>query len=257
MSQWAELRHLHLVEGEPKKALARRFGIDVKTVRRALEQEQRARRAPVLRPRLLDPHYEEIKALLLEDRKITAKRIGRILEPKAGRFKPRTLREYVARLRSELFTKEAFVHRTHRPGHTMEADFGESWAIIGGELRKVKFFVATLPCSNVYFARAYPVERLECLLDGLSESFAFFGGLTKRVVFDNTSALVKKVLRGRDREVTEAFDGFRGQYPFAAEFCAPAKGNEKGSVETGVKYVRNVEDSSARCRPGGWDMAGG
>ena len=86
----------------------------------------------MVRPQLLDPHREEIKALLLQDQKITAKRIGRILEPKAGRIKPRTLRQYVARLRAELFAKEAFVHRTHRPGHTMEADFGESWAVIAG-----------------------------------------------------------------------------------------------------------------------------
>ena len=32
----------------------------------------------------------------------------------------------------------------------------------------------------------------------------------------------------------------RGGYPFRAEFCAPAKGWEKGSVEGGVKYVRNL-----------------
>ena len=37
-----------------------------------------------------------------------------------------------------------------------------------------------------------------------------------------------------------AFAAFRGAYPFRAEFCAPAKGWEKGSVEGGVKYVRNL-----------------
>ena len=36
---------------------------------------------------------------------------------------------------------------------------------------------------------------------------------------------------------TEAFAAFRGAYPFRAEFCAPAKGWEKGSGEGGVKYV--------------------
>ena len=239
MSQWAELRHQHFVDGAPKKELARRFGLDVKTVRRALESEEPPKRARVVRPRLLDAYAKEIEALLLEDPKITAKRIGRLLEPEAGRIRPRTLRKYVASLRGELFRREAFVHRTHRPGHTMEGDFGESWAVVAGELRKVKFFVSTLPSSNAYFAKAYPVERLECLLDGMAESFAFFGGVSERYVLDNASMVVKKVLRGREREVTEAFEGFRGQYPFGVEFCTPAKGNEKGSVETGVKYVRN------------------
>ena len=239
MSQWAELRHQHFVEGVPKKTLARRFGLDVKTVRRALERQEPPQRAGTRRPRLLDPHREAIEALLREDPKITAKRIGRLLEATAGPIRPRTLRKYVASLRSELFPREAFVHRTHRPGHTMEIDFGESWAVVGGQMRKVKFLVAALPASNAYFAKAYPVERLECLLDGIAEAFAFFGGVAQRCVLDNTSLVVKKVLRGRDREVTEAFAGFRGQYPFHAEFCKPAKGNEKGSVECGVKYVRN------------------
>lgn len=59
------------------------------------------------------------------------------------------------------------------------------------------------------------------------------------MVMDNASMVVKKVLAGREREVTAGFDAFRGAYPFGAQFCAPAKGWEKGSVETGVKYVRN------------------
>ena len=36
MSQWVEVRHLHLVEGVPKKEIARRLKLDVKTVRRAI-----------------------------------------------------------------------------------------------------------------------------------------------------------------------------------------------------------------------------
>ena len=100
--------------------------------------------------------------------------------------------------------------------------------------------MATLPYSNMYFAKAYPVERLESLLDGIESAFSYIGGIVDRVVLDNTSLAVKDVLAGRDRVQTEAFEGFRGAYPFRAEFCAPAKGWEKGSVETGVKYVRNL-----------------
>ena len=122
----------------------------------------------------------------------------------------------------------------------MEVDFGESWVDIAGVPCKVKYLVATLPFSTAYFAKAYPVERLESLLDGIESAFRWFGGVVDRVVLDNTSLAVKDVLVGRDRVQTEAFEAFRGGYPFRAEFCAPAKGWEKGSVETGVKYVRNL-----------------
>jgi transposase len=172
VSQWAEIRQMFYGEGVPKKEIARRFGVDIKTVRRALERE-----APPLlriapsRGRRLDPWRSQIEAWLREDRKLTAKRIRTLLLPLTGPVPSRTVRQYVARVRRELFPREAFVHRTHRPGDTMEADFGESWAVVASQLHKIKFLVTTLPFSNVYFAKAYPVERLKCLLDGLAEAF--------------------------------------------------------------------------------------
>ncbi len=240
MSQWAEIRHLHVVEGVPKKEIARRLQLDVKTVRRAVGRPTPPVRVSSLRARSLDPWREQIQQWLREDRKLTAKRVRRLLLPLAGAVSPRTVRRYVAALKRTVTSKEAFVHRSALPGSTMEVDFGEAWVDIAGVPCKVKYLVATLPYSNAYFAKAYPVERLESLLDGIESAFHYFGGPVDRAVLDNTSLAVKDVLAGRDRVETDAFEAFRGAYPFRAEFCAPAKGWEKGSVETGVKYVRNL-----------------
>ena len=240
MSQWAEIRHLHLVERVPKKEIARRLKLDVKTVRRAISRSTTPVRVSPPRPGTLDPWRERIRQWLREEPRLTAKRIRRLLLPMAGPLPARTVRRYVAVLRAAGTRKEAFVHRSVLPGTTMEVDFGESWVDIAGVPCKVKYLVATLPFSNAYFAKAYPVERLESLLDGIESAFRYFGGLVDRLVLDNTSLAVKDVLAGRDRVQTEAFEAFRGGYPFRAEFCAPAKGWEKGSVEGGVKYVRNL-----------------
>ena len=64
--------------------------------------------------------------------------------------------------------------------------------------------------------------------------------MLERGVFDNTSLAVKEVLRGRERVETALFHAFRGAFPFEADFCAPAKGWEKGSAERGVEYVRGL-----------------
>ena len=240
MTQWAEIRHLHLVEGVSKKQIARRLQLDIKTVRRAVEQPTPPVRASSPRVRSLDPWREQTAQWLDQDRRVTAKRIRRLLLPLAGPVAARTVRRSVAARRAATSPKEGYVHRSVRPGTTMEVDFGESWAEVAGMPRKVKYLVATLPYSNVYFATAYPLERLESLLDGIESAFTYFGGVVDRVVLDNTSLAVKAVLAGRDRLETEAFAAFRGAYPFRAEFCAPAKGWEKGSVETGVKSVRNL-----------------
>ena len=228
MTQWAEVRHLHLVERVPKKEIARRLKLDVKTVRRAISRSTTPVRVSPPRPGTLDPWRERIRQWLREEPRLTAKRIRRLLLPMARPLPARTVRRYVAGLRTATTRKEAFVHRSVLPGTTMEVDFGESWVEIAGVPCKVKYLVATLPFSNAYFAKAYPVERLESLLDGIESAFRYFGGLVDRLVLDNTSLAVKDVLAGRDRVQTEAFEAFRGGYPFRAEFCAPAKGWEKG-----------------------------
>jgi len=241
VSQWAEIRHMHLVDEVPKKEIARRLSLDIKTVRRAIELEAFPDQRPSpRRARRLDACREDIIALLRLEPRVSAKRVGRLLGPQAPPVRERALREYVHDLKRELFGTEAFVHRTHAPGDTLEGDFFESWARIGGSVCKAHVFVGTLPCSNSYFAKAYPIERLECLLDGLNASFAYFGGTPRRAVLDNTSAAVKKILPGPEREETHAFHGWRGGYPLHVDFCAPAKGNEKGSVERGNEYVRGL-----------------
>lgn len=240
VSQWAEIRHMHEVEGVAKKDIARRLSLDVKTVRRALALEvfPGTRRSPA-RAALLEPLRARIEELLKSEPELTAKRVARLLEGQGAVPGERAVRKYIAKLRAKLRAPEAFVHRTHRPGETSEFDFGESRAQIAGKMRVVKYLVGVLPSSNVYFAKAYPVERLECLLDGMLCAFRSFGGVTKRAVLDNTSLAVRQVLRGPERIETKLFEAFRGAFPLHADFYAPGKGWEKGSVERGVEYVRD------------------
>ena len=242
VSTRAEIRYMHLVEGVAKKEVARRLGVDVKTVRRHIQgpDEYPARRSP-RRGRALDAHRDEIVALLELDRRISAKRIGRLLEEKHGLFlNERTIRRFVQEVRGSVTSPEPFVHRTHVPGETMEIDFGESWAELAGCRTKIFFFVATLPASNAYFAKAYRFQRVECLLDGITSAIEWFGGLPARVVFDNASTAVKKILKGAERIENERFHEYRAEWPLGADFCNPASGWEKGSAERGVDYVRGM-----------------
>lgn len=70
-------------------------------------------------------------------------------------------------------------------------------------------------------------------------TFAFFGHVSRKIIFDNLKPAVKKVLTGQERELQESFLKFQSFYCFEAEFCGPGKGNEKGPVENPVKYTRN------------------
>ena len=128
MSQWAEIRQMHVVDGVPKKQIAERLGLDIKTVRRAVAQAAAPARRAVSRPRHLDRWRAQIEQWLRQDRRLTAKRIRRLLLPLAGPVAERTVRWYVARLKAAAAPKDVYVHRSPRPGVTLEVDFGESWA---------------------------------------------------------------------------------------------------------------------------------
>lgn len=121
VSQSAEIRHAHLLEGLGRKEIARRLGRDSKTVRRALKQSvmKRVRVSPrhAYRLALL---RERIEAILVSEPKVTAKRIGRLLESQGDVPRERALREHVSKLRLKLFAPEAFVHRAHQPAATSE-----------------------------------------------------------------------------------------------------------------------------------------
>jgi hypothetical protein len=79
--RWAELRREHFVRRVSIKELARRFGIDRNTVRRAL----RPRSAPVYRRApagsKLDPFKPEIHRLLGADGSMTGQRIRELIAP--------------------------------------------------------------------------------------------------------------------------------------------------------------------------------
>ena len=133
---------MHVVDGVPKKQIAERLGLDIKTVRRAVAQAAAPARRAVSRPRHLDRWRAQIEQWLRQDRRLTAKRIRRLLLPLAGPVAERTVRWYVARLKAAAAPKDVYVHRSPRPGVTLEVDFGESWAEVAGVLRKVKYVVA-------------------------------------------------------------------------------------------------------------------
>ena len=72
VSQWSEIRYLVEVEHVPKREVARRLSVNIKTVRRALAQkEPRFRRRSPPRGRTLDKVAARIEELLKQDRRLT------------------------------------------------------------------------------------------------------------------------------------------------------------------------------------------
>jgi len=77
VSQWADMRQVHVVDGVAKKEIARRFALDIKTVRRAVSRAMPpTKRLTPRRVRTLDPWRTQIEQLLRLEPRITAKKVG-------------------------------------------------------------------------------------------------------------------------------------------------------------------------------------
>ena len=231
-------------EGLSHREAARRFGIDRRTVKKMLSYAappgyRRSKPAP--RPRLA-AFTGIIDAILAADRagprkqRHTAQRIFERLRDEHGFAGGYTIvKEYVRDRR--LTTREAFVPLHHPPSHA-QADFGEAVVTLRGKRQKVHFFCMILPHSDVWFVKAYPRETTEAFLDGHVSALAFFGGVPRSILYDNTSLAVARILGDGERRRTEAFSHLQSHYLFRDRFGRPGKGNDKGKVEALVKTAR-------------------
>jgi len=135
--------------------------------------------------------------------------------------------------------REAFVPLAFEPA-TAQVDWGEAWAYHEGRRRKVHGFVMTLPVSGARFVALFPRQTLEFFLEGHRRAFRFFGGVPRRVIYDNLKSAVTQVKRGRGRTLNRTFEAFANHHLFEPLFCNVAKGNEKGHVENGVKWMQKT-----------------
>jgi transposase len=117
-------------------------------------------------------------------------------------------------------------------------DFGHALVKMGGVLRKVCFFVMTLPYSDAFFVRAYERECTETFWDGHVRAFAFVGGVPRRITYDNSKIAISKIIGPRIRELTRGFLQLVSHYLFGYHFCLVRRANEKGVVEGLVRYTR-------------------
>ena len=110
-----------------------------------------------------------------------------------------------------LTMREAFVPLAHPAGHA-EADFGEAWAVVGGTRRKVHFLVVPLSHSDAIFVKAYLTESPEAFYDDHLAAFAFFGGVARPILCNNTRLAVAKILGDGTRKRSTLFGTLQPHY---------------------------------------------
>jgi transposase len=234
---WAEVRTL-AASGVSQHEIARRLGINRRTVKRLVESDEppRYRRAPA--GSKVDAFEPVIRETLAEWPEIKAPRMTEILREHYGYSG--SVDVVKRKLRELRPPKERPAQRTgYRPGQVMQLDWAEmpTRPKIGGRERRVYALIGTLPYSGAQSAHFSFDMTAESFLEGHTRIFDWLGGVTRECVYDNLRTVVAK-RSGDQVRWNQRFLHLRGHYAFHATACTPATPREKGSVEGGVRYVK-------------------
>ncbi len=122
-------------------------------------------------------------------------------------------------------------------GSALQVDHGEVDCIISACRMTCYLFVGSIPGTRLRYCQLFGTKAQEAWGEFLERCFRFFKGIFARVIFDNDTVLIKDCSKGKHVETNFSM-GLCEHYGFKSEFCNPASGNEKGSVENAVGFSR-------------------
>jgi transposase len=243
---WGRVRHKVLVERKPKRRVMKEEGLAWDTLKKILAHSAPpGYRQKQERPKpKLGEHWEWMAQVLAGDKQVprkqrhTAKRLLDRLKSERGYTGGYTaVKEAVRELSRR--SQEVFMPLSQLPG-TMQMDFGEALARIGGVLQKVHFAFFSLPHSDAVYLRGYERECTESFWDAHVHALEYFQGVPWEITYDNLRIAVAKIIGGgKERKLTNGFLQLQSHYLFEHRFCRVARPNEKGVVEGMVKFGRS------------------
>ena len=238
---WATIRRLFEVEHLSKSAIARRLHVHRKTVRRALASVQgppQTVRQPSQGQGKLDSYLDYLHRRVQEYQELSGSKLLREIRRLGYNGGYTILKEFLRTIRPE--PPKAFLRIETQPGEFAQVDWANVGSIaIGNATRKVSCFVMVLSYSRMMYLEFTLSQCLEDFLAAHINAFRFFGGVPKKINYDNLKTVVLSRV-GSDIRFHAKFMDFAGCYLFAPVPCGVRQAHEKGKVESGIKFVRSA-----------------
>lgn len=236
VEQWAELRRLHFIEKVAIRELARRFGVDRNTVRRAIRSADPPKYSRPRRSSQLDAFKDEIHRQLKDDPHLPVVRLRELLQPLGYQGGETILKEHVREIRPMFDPPRTFQRTVYLPGELAQCDLWEPRREIPvgyGQTRRAYVVTVTLCWSRVGAGTLVFSKEAPDILAGLLRCLVRIGGLPQKLVWDREGALHAGASRP-----TEAFAAFLGALALGWIFLAPRDPQAKGIEERAHRFMR-------------------
>ena len=223
-------------QGLKQSAIARELGCHRHTVANILEREGFTEKQTRTKGSVFDPYQSQIREWI--GKKTSILRQFELLHETYGVDSTYVnLCKYIqSRFPKQ---KEAFGVQVTAPGDIAEVDFGYLGMFVGplGTLVKTYGLCAVLPYSRIGFYAITYDQKLATLVAKLTEAFGYFGGVPKKLKVDNMKTAILKNQQ-YDLEYNPDFLEFAYHYHTVIIPCTPYHPEQKGTVESGIKYVQ-------------------
>jgi transposase len=233
---YCRLKDLHEHQHLTGPQIARELHLDPRTVAKWLAHGKFTQRVMELRQSKLDAYKPQIVRWLAAHPYTAAQIFLRLRE--AGYAGGQTIvKDYVRQIRPP--ATKAFLTLAFAPGECAQVDWGQFGTIaVGNTRRRLSFFVMVLCYSRMLYVQFTVSETMEQFLACHAAAFAFFGGVTTKVMVDNLRSAVLQRVVGEAPVFNPHYKDFADHYGFTIAPCGVGQAHEKGRVENAVGYVK-------------------
>jgi transposase len=233
--------------GHSRAEVARLTGVAVRTIQRidkedevkSADAKKETKRRGVGRPSKAEPFRAFIAALLASDPELLSVEILRRAKLKGYEGSKSALYSLTSELRPP--KQRPIVRFEGLAGEFSQHDFGEvDVKFLDGTKKHIHFFASRLKYSRWVEVTLVPDERVESLVRPMVAHFGSMGGVPLVAVFDRPKTIVLRWQKdGTPIEWNATFAQVMLELGVGVELCWPRSGNQKGSVERLVGWVKN------------------
>jgi transposase len=236
LEEWVMIKHMHK-QGVPKTRIAAELGLDPKTVRKAIAEEELPEGKRKSGGSILDPYKDYIRQRL-NRYDLTGTRILREIKERGYPGSYTIVKDFVREVKGAK-PKPAFVRFETEPGEQAQVDWSNfGWMECHGKRKRLWCFSMILGYSRTLYMEFTHSQNLVVLGQAHMNAFRYFGGVTDTILYDNMTTVVLS-REGKIIHWNPQFMDFASHYGFVPRLCRPRRKETKGKVERPYSYIRS------------------